>query len=64
MARNYLFDRLIVLAQRLQHQVGCFFEHSCAALYICKKKCNYTFRKFLIHFIYIRESDDWILSNT
>jgi hypothetical protein len=59
MGHNRLIDRLIVLAKRLQHQIGRLFEQTGAALYISEKKCHYTFRELLFHAKSIHASDDW-----
>jgi hypothetical protein len=59
MGCNRLVDRLIVLAQRLQHQIGRLFEHTGAARYISEKKCHHTFRELLYHSKSIREVYDW-----
>jgi hypothetical protein len=49
MGCNRLVNRLIVLAQRLQHHIWHLIEHTGTALYISEKKCHHTFREILWH---------------
>jgi hypothetical protein len=55
MGHNRVIDRLIVLAKRLQHQIGRLFEQTGAALYISEKKCHHTVRELLFHAKSIRQ---------